>query len=310
MTKEIQVFEPATPETFHARGYLLANTDLRKAFGDDEAKAQWHFYEYGVRENRLQASRAYLVGQRIKFNRFKTLLFACDSDSFPVSFGRFFHDISEYKNESANPGYGFWNAELTANPDKLYADIGAGLRHVVYPNCVYVEVYRSLTADILIDPHCELPFKGAALDGIGCFAVLEHVDKPWKMASEFARVVKPGGKIFIDWPFLQPVHGYPSHYYNATREGLRRLFQNEFEINELYTGANQGPDYTVNWILNALLSSIKDDAVYTRLAKTTIGELCQQPPRTSEFWQTILSALDDDAISMLSCGNILIARKR
>jgi hypothetical protein len=26
-------------------------------------------------------------------------------------------------------------------------------------------------------------------------------------------------------PFLQPLHGYPHHYYNMTGEGLRNLFR-------------------------------------------------------------------------------------
>jgi SAM-dependent methyltransferase len=233
----------------------------------------------------------------------------CNSECFPVNFGKLLHQISEYDGESANGAADFWVAELDGNPNKLYADIGAGLRRIVWPNCAYVEVYPSPTADILIDPHCELPFRDASLDGIGCFAVLEHVNKPWKMASEFARIVKPGGKIFIDWPFLQALHGYPSHYYNATREGLRCLFADKFEIDELYTGAWQGPDHTVNQVLNLLLSSIKDDSVRMRLSHTTIGDLCEQRPQ-SEIWKTILSTLDDHAVSMLSWGNQLVATRK
>src|SRR5262249_29524625 len=131
----------------------------------------------------------------------------------------------------------------------------------------------------------------------------------WEMAFEFARVVRPGGKIYIDWPFLQPVHGYPSHYYNATRQGLRALFADKFEIDELYTGAWQGPDYTISWVLNALLSIMTDEAVRAELLQTTIGDLCKEPPQ-SEIWQTILRTLDDHAVSMLSCGNQLVATRR
>jgi hypothetical protein len=306
---EIQVFEPATPETLNPRGYLLANMDLRRAFGDDEAMAQRHFHEYGFKENRRQVTAVFLLSQREKFVRFKALLPECDSKSFPVFFGQSFHTISEYAGESSNGTAGFWAAALGENPEKLYADIGAGLRSIVWPNCAYVEVYPSATADIVIEPNCKLPFKEASLDGIGCFAVLEHINKPWEMAFEFARVVKPGGKIFIDWPFLQPVHGYPSHYYNATREGLRSLFVEKFDIDELYTGAWQGPDYTVSWVLNALLSSIKDDGLRTRLSQMTIGDLCKQQPQ-SEMWNTLLGSLDERSVSMLSCGNMLVATKK
>lgn len=305
----IQVFEPVTPNNFRAPNYLAANKDLQIAFGSDEAMAQRHLYEYGLKERRRQISSDFLSSRYIKFSKFKRSLPECDAECFPVNFGDALHHLSEYDAESANGLLGTWMAELLNNPDGLYADIGAGLRRFVFRNCAYVEVYPSLTADILIDPDCKLPFKDASLDGIGCFAVLEHVNRPWEMAAEFARVVKPGGKIFVDWPFLQPVHGYPSHYYNATREGLRSLFADKFDIDELYTGAWQGPDYTVNWVLSVLLSSIKDEAVRTRISQTTIAELLNQPPQ-SEIWKTILGALDDQNISTLSCGNYLRATRK
>ena len=305
----IEVFEAITPENFDPRRYLLANPDLHAVFGDDEQRAADHLRDYGLKENRRQVSDVFLSSRGEKFARFKHTLPDNDADAFPVSFAAAIHQLSEYDGESSNGMLGFWVTELVGNPDKLYADIGAGMRPTVLSNCVCVEVYPSVSADILIDPDCRLPFKDASLDGIGCFAVLEHVNRPWVMAAEFARVVKPGGKIFVDWPFLQPVHGYPSHYYNATREGLRQLFAEQFEIDELYTGGWQGPDYTVNWILNALIASINDDAARQRLLNLTVADLCNEPPR-SGMWQKLLGAIDDRAMSMLSCGNLLIARRK
>jgi SAM-dependent methyltransferase len=308
MNRGIPVFEYATSENFNARGYLLANRDLRAAFGDDEVAAARHLLEYGLTEARRQLSAQFLSSRHTKFALFKGTLPDCDVDCFPVEFSTSPYLISQYADESSNE-YGFWHDELEGHPDKLYADIGAGLRRTVFQNCAYVEVYPSLTADILIDPQCELPFRDRSLDGIGCFAVLEHVNKPWEMASEFARVLKLGGKLFVDWPFLQPVHGYPSHYFNATREGLRSLFVDNFEI-VLYTGEHQGPDYTVNWILGALVNNIKNEAARAKLLDTSVRELLDQPPRSSQFWITILESLDDDAISMLSCGNMLVGTRK
>jgi hypothetical protein len=310
MTQGIEVFERVTLDNFDAHRYLLANRDLQIAFGDDESLAERHLHEYGLKENRSQLSSVFLVSRREKFSRFKASLPECNAESFPINFAESLHQMSEYADgESSNGPPGYWTRELLEHPDNLYADIGAGLRRAVWPNCAYVEVYPSLTADIFIDPHCKLPFIDASLDGIGCFAVLEHVRKPWDLAVEFARVVKPGGKIFIVWPFLQPVHGSPSHYYNATREGLRALFIDEFDVEDLYTGAFEGPDYTVNWILNALLSRIKDDGVRTRLSQMTVGDLCQQAPQ-SEMWSAVLGCLDEQSISTLSCGNTLVATRK
>ena len=103
--------------------------------------------------------------------------------------------------------------------------------------------------------------------------MLEHVTIPWKLAEEFARVLKPAGKLFVNWPFLQPVHGFPSHYYNATREGLREMFASRFSISQLYTAPYEGPDYTIRWILNELLTSIGDREIAKKVGEMTLHRL-------------------------------------
>lgn len=308
MTARLEVFERATETNLCPRGYLLANPDLRAAFGDDEAAAAQHFSDYGVREDRRQVSAAFLATRSAKLNRFRRTLPTVTADAFPIAFAATPFDISAYENEPSNGVAGFWVHELEFNPEGLYADIGAGLRQLVWPNCAYVEVYPSLTADIIVDPDCRLPFLDASLDGIGCFAVLEHVDKPWLMAAEFARVVRPNGRIFIDWPFMQPQHGYPSHYYNATREGLRAMFADHFEVRELYTGSWQTPDWSINWILNSLLQSV-DHEMRERLYRTTLGELAQHIPQDA-FWRALVSTMDDRSIATLAAGNQLVGVRR
>jgi len=305
--------EWARPDNFFAAGYLLANLDLQKACGSSEAAARDHFERHGHAERRLQITRGYLEHRERffaeKFALFRAALSDRQATGFPAVIGGQFCDLENYETESANGVAAFFTDELASNPDRLYADIGAGLRNIVYRNCAYVEVYPSLTTDIVIEPRCALPFETASLDGIGCFAVLEHVDQPWKMAEEFARVVKPGGKIFIDWPFLQPVHGYPSHYFNATREGLRSLFAPWFETHELYTGPHEGPNYTVHWIVSNLAASIGDADVRDRFLDLTVRDLLGLAP-TDPAWAPILAALDDAAISRLSCGNTLVAQRK
>jgi SAM-dependent methyltransferase len=318
LNTEVAVYETATPENLFPPGYVTANPDLQRLFGRDRdyESATEHFHLHGTRERRKQATRAYYEWrhdkklQRDRFKRFrKCFRLAPWKRSFPLRFGSHFLDVEKYLGESANPAPVAFLDELRNNPDKLYADIGAGLRNVVCSNCVYVEVYPSLTTDIVVEPSCKLPFRTASLDGIGCFAVLEHVTEPWKLAGECARVVKPGGKIFIEWPFLQPVHGYPSHYYNATREGLRNLFAAAFDVREVITGAHQGPDFTVAWILQSLLRSIGDPEARDRLAGMTVAELAAEPQQ-SALWQRALKSVDDAAISELSCGNTLVGVRK
>jgi SAM-dependent methyltransferase len=313
----MRVFETPSLDTLFPRGYVLANADLESAFGFSEVAAREHFEHYGRRERRRQLTEEFVRWRddpdqkAARFQRFKDCFVALSPDvaHFPVWFGDRFEKVSKYQSESAHGTFPPFAKELADHPEGLYADIGAGLRDVIYANCIYVEVYPSLTADVVIEPSSVLPFKAASLDGIGCFAVLEHVRDPWKMADEFARVVKPGGKIFIDWPFLQPTHGYPSHYYNATREGLRALFERDFSVETLETGSHQGPDYTIQWILSCFVESIKDPEARANFASKTIGEIAAETPQT-ESWRRILRFLDDTAIERLSCGNHLLGIRR
>lgn len=113
--------------------------------------------------------------------------------------------------------------EIRNNPDKKYLDVGAGLRTHVFSNVFNTEIYPYISTDIICIGE-NLPFADNQFDKVLCIAVLEHTRKPWEVAKELVRVLKPGGKLHIDYPFLQPVHGYPHHYFNATPKGNASLF--------------------------------------------------------------------------------------
>jgi len=132
-------------------------------------------------------------------------------------------DIPEQPPISANL-YGQWLIdEIRANPEKRYLDLGAGLRQIYFSNVYNVEIYKSYSTDVICVGE-DLPFDDGQFDGVFAFAVLEHVKRPWEVAREISRVTRPGGRIWIDYPFLQAVHGYPHHYFNATPLGNKSLF--------------------------------------------------------------------------------------
>jgi SAM-dependent methyltransferase len=315
----IASLEIATLKNFDEELYLLANADVANALRETGVTAYDHFLLHGMKEKRNQVKRedalAYAGSRRLKkYERFKHILapeqgsggqfrFGDLADAFPVSYGYNHCDLGDYASESANHGFLPFVREMEENPDKLFMDVGCGFRHQTYENCLYVEVYNSRSADLVMEPACNYPIADGSLDGIGCFAVLEHVEEPWVVAKEFHRMLKPGGKVYIDWPFLQPVHGYPSHYYNATRAGLDRMFDSGFERISSATLDSQTPDHTVTWILSGWSHSLKSDAVRERLHAMTVGELIATPPG-SEFWKSVLAER-----STYACGNTLIAQK-
>lgn len=110
------------------------------------------------------------------------------------------------------------------------------------------------------------------------------------------------------WPFLQPVHGYPSQFFNATREGLAQIFQDKgFEVTETFTGAHQSAAYTVNWIMSVLLHRLPP-AERKRLGKMKLEDLAAMDPR-GPMWTSLVNALPPAAQSELACGNFLVGRK-
>jgi SAM-dependent methyltransferase len=120
--------------------------------------------------------------------------------------------------------------EAIARGDRIL-ELGAGLDTYESPLLVKTDafVYRGERLDYVADAHA-LPFADDTFDFVFSLAVFEHLHSPWVAAKEIARVLRPGGRVYTLAAFLQPLHGYPSHYFNATEFGLARLFDDDFEI--------------------------------------------------------------------------------
>ena len=88
-------------------------------------------------------------------------------------------------------------------------------------NWVSVDLYdKSPLIDFNYDIR-SLGFADETFDGIVCNAILEHVDDPVKSTAEMHRVLRPGGRIWVEVPLNQPYHPSPEDYWRVTPEGLR-----------------------------------------------------------------------------------------
>lgn len=149
-------------------------------------------------------------------------------------------------------------------------DAGAGLRRLPHKNVINTEIYDYPSTDVLAIGQ-DLPFDDNCFEGVLSLAVLEHVDDPFKVASELQRVVKPGGFIYILVPFLQAEHGYPSHYFNSTRFGVKKLFENCF-CESQWLNRSDNPIFTIHQILSLYKDALPKQ---TRdiFSRTTVDEL-------------------------------------
>jgi len=185
-------------------------------------------------------------------------------------------------------------------------DCGAGSRAERIENVVNVEVVDYLSTDVLAVGEA-LPFADESFDAVLSLAVLEHVRDPFKCAQELMRVLKPGGNIIADVPFLQPVHGYPNHFYNMTRTGLTSLFDGGGEIIACYTPIHGHPIWAMQWFASAYLHGLPPD-IREQFGRRTLSDLAK-PFGPSDLVRPEVSELNSNTIEILACLNTVVVRK-
>lgn len=107
-----------------------------------------------------------------------------------------------------------------------------------------------------------LPLKDESVDTVVCTGVLEHVCDSHRAVAEIYRVLKFGGWVFVEAPFMQTVHASPDDYFRWTPNGLRRLLQG-FDLLECHVVA--GPASVLAWQFQqtmAMLFSFRSDTLY------------------------------------------------
>ena len=67
-----------------------------------------------------------------------------------------------------------------------------------------------------------LPFADNSIDHALLLDVAEHLPEPERSFSELHRVLKPGGSLTVQVPFLYPLHDEPLDFHRWTRHGLQR----------------------------------------------------------------------------------------
>ena len=128
---------------------------------------------------------------------------------------------------------------------------GCGSRKLHIPNASSVVNIDIIDSEI-VDSLCsvdDVPYPNEEFDSILNVAVLEHVEFPWKAVEEFARLLKPRGKLLCVVPFMQPIHYVPTDFFRFTPQGISSLLENAgFQIDQLtYTHTIW---HTLGWLLD------------------------------------------------------------
>lgn len=84
---------------------------------------------------------------------------------------------------------------------------------------------HKLKADIIADLNGTLPIDDQVADTVVSLSVMEHLCEPQLFLSEACRILKPGGFIVLQVPFMWWVHEAPYDFFRYTRYGLQYMFE-------------------------------------------------------------------------------------
>ena len=130
----------------------------------------------------------------------------------------------------AGCGSGYGSAMLAQEAREVIAidrsDAALELTRAAVPSSVICEV-----GDVT-----ELRFEDDSFDVVVCFEVIEHVEQQDRVLDEFARVLRPGGRLIVSSPNRSRyVPGNPHHVHELTRDELQSMLDSRFPASRIYS---------------------------------------------------------------------------
>lgn len=127
---------------------------------------------------------------------------------------------------------------------------------------VSFDVYPTDHTTFVADGH-RIPLADASVSAVWIQAVLEHVYRPEVVVAEIVRVLEPGGLVYAETPFLQPVHERAYDYMRFDLSGHRLLFA---RFDEIEAGPLGGPAAVLNLAVRGLVGGLTRSSLLARIA--------------------------------------------
>lgn len=128
----------------------------------------------------------------------------------------------------------FWAAERPAPVarralEALFNGTGQGLNvgagtSGAHPGVVNLDI-RPLPGIDVLGEAIRLPFAPGSFNAVLSQETVEHTRDPFRAVAEMARVLKPGGRLFLQVPFVIGYHPDPDDYWRFTRSGVEQLMR-------------------------------------------------------------------------------------
>jgi SAM-dependent methyltransferase len=193
--------------------------------------------------------------------------------------------------------------ELAALPaDALVVNVGCGLLRRFEAECSP----RYLTTDLrmldsvdFVADASRLPLADDSVDALIVLEMLEHVPDPLGVVRELARVLKPGGTIFLSVPSAVPRHDYHD-YWRFTAQGLEAMGATSFVDGTVHVfgGTFEAIGHLAAYYVSLLLHVARVPGRTYRQFFPTVGRAIDERAE----WTTSTTALHTIAFDLLFIG--------
>ena len=135
--------------------------------------------------------------------------------------------------------------------DEFSINVGSGNTNYS-PKIINIDIEKTENGDIIADGR-SLPIRSSSVSLLVSQAVLEHTPDTNLNIAEIERVLKNGGVLYLEAPFMQTYHAHPHDYFRFTHQGVKSYLHN-FDIIE--EGIAVGPASATSLNLRIFLATL------------------------------------------------------
>lgn len=120
-------------------------------------------------------------------------------------------------------------------------DLGGGARRL-HPRLINLDLADVAEADIVATAD-RLPFRDGTLALVVAQEVFEHLPDPQATLAEIFRVLKPGGAVYLQTPWMLGWHSGPQDFWRFSQEGMAKLFGAGWRVEEVAPSLGHGSGF-------------------------------------------------------------------
>lgn len=171
---------------------------------------------------------------------------------------------------------------LQYNSKSFILNVGSGNSRIA-PHVKNLDIYPGKNVDYVCNAE-KIPIEDNSVDLIITQEAFEHISKPKNALKECHRILKKGGKIYFQVPFIIGYHPGPTDFYRFTKEGMENFLSDVgFEVEKVeITVAGAVGFYRIAVEFFAILFSGPVSSLY--IPSKGLFSILLYPIKMIDFW--------------------------